>query len=364
MAYDLVRGRVVLFGGTPSFFGIPLLGDTWEFVNNIWVQITPATSPSNRLDHAMVYDFNLGQCVMFGGRVSATNIPPLGDTWTWDGINWVQVPGPGPQNRYDHAMSYDIIRQRTVMNGGSIVTNTTPVFQNDTWEFDGNAWHSVANGGLPPKNAHGMAFDLYRSVTVLHGGGIGSSETWEWNGIQWTLVSTYGPAVYDNAVVYDSSIQRITTYAGMSATAPLHLSEVWTFGVPTQGSYIPFGNSCPNGSLQLFEPSTTATGPIIGQTSFLTVAPTFWHTFIVFGWSNTPVDLSSYGMPGCSLLVSRDFTTSMVPSGGASTFPVFIPYDPHFTNISFYVQAFSVDPLANPAWLSATNALHATVGRT
>ena len=53
MAYDAVRQRVVLFGGSNTN---TILNDTWEYDGTTWTQRTPATSPSARGAHAMAYD--------------------------------------------------------------------------------------------------------------------------------------------------------------------------------------------------------------------------------------------------------------------------------------------------------------------
>ena len=48
MAYDVVRRRAVLFGGSSA--------ETWEWDGNNWKQRLPKNSPSARIGHAMAYD--------------------------------------------------------------------------------------------------------------------------------------------------------------------------------------------------------------------------------------------------------------------------------------------------------------------
>jgi hypothetical protein len=65
MAYDAVRGQVVLFGGIgPSGLS---LSDTWVWNGTDWVRKFPANNPPARYDHAMAYDAARGQVVLFGG---------------------------------------------------------------------------------------------------------------------------------------------------------------------------------------------------------------------------------------------------------------------------------------------------------
>jgi hypothetical protein len=365
MAYDYVRSKVVMFGGTTSIFGTGPMQDTWEYDGTTWTQATPLHSPSARYDQAMSFDLAAGQVVMFGGRSGLTW--PTGDTWLWNGVDWVQAAVTGPSPRHGHAMCHDLIRSRTVLFGGMAIVD-----QSDTWEWDGTSWNLVSTTGPAGRCAHGMAFDISRAVSVMHGGNHGGNETWEWDGATWLLQNTATCSRWEHALVYDARLQRTTLFGGVVSAPLLVLGDVQTYGTPTPGSYVAQGTSC-SGSLGaplLFEPLATATGPMIGQTSTIQVTPTPWHTFFVFGWSNAwdgstplPVDLSAYGMPGCSLQVSRDAVTSVVPVLGVAALPVAVPHDPFLAGVVFYVQAFPVDLSLNGSGLLATNSLVATVGR-
>lgn len=63
----------------------------------------------------MAYDSLRGRVVLFGGAI--TN-GALGDTWEWDGTDWTQMATSGPSRRYGHALAYDSRRQRVVLFGG------------------------------------------------------------------------------------------------------------------------------------------------------------------------------------------------------------------------------------------------------
>jgi len=71
MAFDSLRGRVVLFGG---WNGIEL-GDTWEWDGGTWQQRSTPTAPAARGGAGMAYDPFRGRAVLFGGTTGAT------DTW-------------------------------------------------------------------------------------------------------------------------------------------------------------------------------------------------------------------------------------------------------------------------------------------
>jgi hypothetical protein len=82
MAYDAARGQVVLFGG----YNPGVLGDTWTWDGTEWIQRNPAHAPSARYGARMAYDGGHGQILLFGGRKGGGRA--LGDTWTWDGVDW------------------------------------------------------------------------------------------------------------------------------------------------------------------------------------------------------------------------------------------------------------------------------------
>ena len=69
-----------------------------------WKQLSPSSSPPARTDSAMAYDVARGRLVLFGGKNAGG---PLGDTWLWKGTVWTQVrPRVRPPARYVHAMAY------------------------------------------------------------------------------------------------------------------------------------------------------------------------------------------------------------------------------------------------------------------
>ena len=111
LAYDSERTQVVLFGGDP---GGPPLDDTWAWDGALWTQVAD-TGPSARHSLAMVFDSARKQIVLFGGA-SGSNL--LADTWTWNGTEWTQVADTGPAARSGHALAYDDARKRIVLFGG------------------------------------------------------------------------------------------------------------------------------------------------------------------------------------------------------------------------------------------------------
>ena len=186
MAFDVMRQRVVLFGG--DSVGGGLFGDTWEWDGDSWTQVQDI-GPSARFFHAMEHDSVRRRTVLFGGR-NATGL--LGDTWEWDGENWTQVADSGPAARARHAMTFDSTRQRIVVFGGEAAASQL----NDTWEWDGEEWVQQGDSGPSPRVSPAMAYDRGRNRVVLFGGATGTAtlgDTWEWDGEAWTEEADFGP---------------------------------------------------------------------------------------------------------------------------------------------------------------------------
>src|SRR5262249_27759336 len=148
------------------------LSDTWEWTGNNWLQKTAASSPSARSDAAVAYDALRGRIVLFGGEASPSVY--LGDTWEWDGVSWAQIsPVVSPSARACHAMAYDASGPHIIMFGGGVAGSLTVAIdlRADTWGWDGSSWKLVTATYVPPvRSLHGLAYDSARGRVVLFGG--------------------------------------------------------------------------------------------------------------------------------------------------------------------------------------------------
>jgi integrase-like protein/galactose oxidase-like protein/Kelch motif protein len=221
MAYD--GTHVVLFGGQAA--NGDYLADTWEWDGANWIQQTPAVSPPARIYHTMAYDSVRGRVVLFGGGNPAGY---LADTWEWNGADWVELhPVASPSARYGHALAYDRASQRVVLFGGWDV-----FYLNDTWEWNGTNWterHPAASPSL--RRFHAMAFDRARGRVVLFGGnGADYDDTWEWDNTNWTqrAPTTSPQARYQHALVYDSAHGHVVLFGGDAPAGGL-LADTWQY---------------------------------------------------------------------------------------------------------------------------------------
>jgi hypothetical protein len=191
MAYDSKRKVVVLFGGytslDPATGQRDDLADTWEWNGADWTQMHPAHSPQRRDGHAMAYDENRDRIVLFGGAQDVSTLAYYQDTWEWDGTDWTVVPvACPPPARGGATLAYDQAKQKVLMFGG--YTSQPLLYFNDTYAWDGTVWQKLKQciGPSPVgRSDHAMAYDLHRQRMVMFGGFTGDSpavllgDTWE-----------------------------------------------------------------------------------------------------------------------------------------------------------------------------------------
>jgi hypothetical protein len=183
---------VVLFGGYAGFGEV--LGDTWTWDGNTWTEL-PVSGPLPRSSPAMT-TLN-GVSVLFGADNALPTLPA--DTWGWDGSQWSIVsPASSPSHptlRDDTAMA--TLDGKAILFGGleSLGSAGTSVL-GDTWQWDGAAWTQLQVAG--PSARYGHTMTTAGGKIVLFGGNADGNvifgDTWEWDGQAWTQVSMMGPS--------------------------------------------------------------------------------------------------------------------------------------------------------------------------
>ena len=142
-------------------------------------------------------------------------------------------------------MAFDAAHNYTLLFGGFI---TTPTYYNDTYAWNGTAWTPVCTGAClaaspTPRWKASMAYDLARSRMVLFGGGDASTvsgQTYEWDGLGWSLKSSSGPvARFDASMAYDKVRKRVVLFGGRDGTgvSALFLQDTWEWDGTTWTPY-------------------------------------------------------------------------------------------------------------------------------
>lgn len=239
MAYDSARRVSVLFGGQ-----WPVLGDTWTYDASAgaWTNRTPAGSPPARYSSAMVFDPFNGVCLLFGGGVAAGRV---GDTWAYNASTnaWTDLrPALAPPARSGHALAFDRQNRVAVLFGGSDGQNRA-----DTWTYDyaRNLWTNVTPAVSPSaRTGTSLVYDESHGLLVLFGGRDASgplNDTWlfEPRSSTWTNLKTpAAPGVRGtHGAIYDRAQNLTLLFGGGAGTS--HNGDVWTF--PADLGFCPSG---------------------------------------------------------------------------------------------------------------------------
>src|SRR5216684_202868 len=278
-----------------------------------WVQATPPQAPPGRAYAAMTYDSLRGRTVLFGGSSNASS--NFGDTWEWDGINWTQrIPSTSPPGLVGAAMVYDTARSRSVLFGGGLTAGLAPAA---TWEWDGSTWTLRAPAASPPARIWpAMAYDSFHRVTVLFGGsaqGVDLGDTWVFDGTTWThLTPANSPSPrFGHAMAFDSGLGRTRLFGG-DHVAPFSLGPVndtWEWDGANWTQDVPSAAPSPRAGQSMAYDSGRARTIVFGGT-----AEGFPGVFYNDTWELVPPvdnDLGLAGTPG-------NFTVNATSSSGVS----------------------------------------------
>ncbi|MFT5423545.1 MAG: hypothetical protein ACI89L_001325 [Phycisphaerales bacterium] len=250
LATDTARGEVLAVGDNAYRQSLSTLQrnlETWVWDGQGWTYRT-SQGPSYRSGHSMTFDEARGEIILTAGYDADGGFEsfggyPLRDAWAWDGQQWRALPSM-PDLRAEHATVYDKARQETVLFGGATSWEPFATFDlrgwtGETWTFDGTQWAVKSTTGPAPRANHAMAYDEMNGEIVLFGGRGDDStgilgDTWTWDGTTWTQHEVSGPSARrDHAMIYDPALERVLLFGGtpslytdMNTAA---LNDVWAW---------------------------------------------------------------------------------------------------------------------------------------
>jgi len=241
IAFDETAGNVVLFGGSSvPFYAGRAFGDTWTWDGIQWTEQFPPASPPARLWSNMVYDPVTKTVLLFGGTNTPNGDDAFSDTWAWNGVSktWTELhPISHPYGRAANQLVYDTANRTVVLFGG-VTTNLTPL--NDTWTWNGINWTQQFPTSAPsPRNGPALAYDATLGAVVLFGGAVGTccsdslNDTWTWNGVNWTEIypaNTLPPARNAPAMDYDP-LRKVVLMFGGAGDSGRELDDSWFLAV-------------------------------------------------------------------------------------------------------------------------------------
>ncbi len=356
MAYDRGRQRVVFL---PQGYQI-----VSEWTNGIWTTIVPTASIPGLENTKIVFDLARNRTVAFGGQFNINGGYTL-DHMSWNGASWTvrQPVNPWPPGRILHSLTYDSLRQRILLVGGSSPNSSTP--SSDAWEWDGNAWIRVAD--IPAaRRGHAAAFDPTRGKTVVLGGNSTSpailGDAWEWDGASWShAITDQSTPMQMHEAVFDAARGKIITFSSFPRSG--------TWELAFDGESTSFGTGCGNRPLTLAPPAP----PILGTPHETRVVnfPTPL-VFMSIGLNNSfsgpfplPLPLDGYGLPGCSIYHDFAYTATdpcTMPNSATVLHTLQLPNLPPILGQHAYLQAWAFAPGDNPAGLLTSNAHDLVLG--
>ncbi|MBK8101366.1 MAG: hypothetical protein IPK26_30150 [Planctomycetes bacterium] len=234
MAFDRSRGTVVLFGGN---VGSAYRADTWTW-DGRWRVARPAVSPPARARTAMQFHGARNELMLFGGTDGAR---ALDDTWVFDGTNWSpRAVSVRPQGRMDVRLADDAARGEIVLFGGF----DGGASMAGTWLWNGTGWRQFVGTEPAARHEHLLVGDDARARVVLASGmtiGPGQllahSDTWEWDGSNWSLHPATGVTIAAQAW-YQPGIGAVALLAGtrkaFDGVAWRWLDQTAIVGAPSQ----------------------------------------------------------------------------------------------------------------------------------
>lgn len=229
MVCDTARGYAMVFGGRG-------LNDLWAFDDAGWRRIeVRSNSPRNRGRGAFAYDRKRGRTILYGGQGDAGTANPT-DTWAFDGESWREIrTSSSPASRWGPTMVYDPRRDRMVMFGGYLASNTPR--PDALWEFDGEDWYqpvptSTRSPPLANRPSTSLVYDEARGHVLLYGNqapiGFGDiHDAWTWDGERWTEIPLTGdrpPTGFTRSMYYDG---RRRTPVMLSVEGTQLVEYVW-----------------------------------------------------------------------------------------------------------------------------------------
>lgn len=366
LVYDAARGVVVMYGGVnTSPFGGASVDQTWEFNGTTWTQAFPVTTPGGLGNYGASYDLVRSRVVIYGGTDNTFFPIAANGTWEFDGTNWAQITttgSPGPLER--PAMCYHAGINRTVLFGG-IDPQIGGV--DTTWLYDGTSWTAAAVPGVKPAVRTGakMVYDSVRGVCVLTGGanpntGNAIVDTWEFDGASWTQVASATTGRIAHGLAYVPSSRRVVQFGGGNPVTGNGIADTWEY---SRSLVIGAGCAGSNGVPTL----TAAAGPRLGQNyvqNLTNLNPTVPVAVLVLSLVQIPATpLDSIGMVGCTAYVSPDVLLTVSAAAGNASYSLAVPSTISLIGQSLFGQGISLDPNVNPTSLTTSNALDGRIGQ-
>lgn len=229
--FDAARGETVVFGGGVSV----MTSQTWVWNGTNW-RVAATSGPSPRRRPAMAFDSVRGRVVLVGG-IDINTL--LSDHWEWDGSAWTQIAATTPMGAVGGALGFDPLRNRTVF------LSTGVTFEYDGVSWQQVATGSPTPSNHYRSMVWNAATQRLQTSAQTQASSLGRVE---WDGAQWiTVGGAPGALAYDpqrgamlaytaDGFVIESQAPASAVDFGSPCGGSATATSLTAFGVPRVGS--------------------------------------------------------------------------------------------------------------------------------
>lgn len=353
-------GSTVLDGAFaygPGSAGLLLVGNTSSFTVVANWNGTAFTYPPGgntlpvRRGFGIAYDVVRQRLLVFGGETSTGLTNQL---WSWNGTTWTNLTAAGPGPRRNPAMCYNGLSDRVLMFGGTDSVGAN--FFGDTWEHDGVAWQLRTPATSPGPRAGSVlvhASHLQRCVLV---GGFDAQDrrdTWMWDGSEWSLLSGIGAPDTGTGIagVYDPDRREVIVFGGGSVLGNnphRNRGELWRLVDPSLATWTRNGFGCDAGGLgplrlEALDPpalGTTCRFELLNTPAAFVAFPMAWIGFDNQQWGGSPLpqSLAVIGAPNCFVWADVHVSIPLLPLGARAIGGFVLPAVPAALGLPLQLQ--------------------------
>lgn len=253
VASDLRNGRVLGLGATVGHRDA-----VWQWQAGAWSVACLVPHP-DVLAARTAFDGSRDRLFALGHANQASNSPLVAAEW--DGSRWDRLTLPaGLARDSSETPVFDAARGETILFGGRFATTG---LLGDTWAWNGVNWRLAATTGPAPRTGAALAYDPLRARVLLVGG-VGAltafSDHWEWDGASWTQVSASTPIGGVGGVLGFDSVRNRALHASVLGSAHEYDGATWNFVANT--GFVPRANLAWDPSLQLLVGTMEGNGTV------------------------------------------------------------------------------------------------------
>ncbi|MBK8900196.1 MAG: hypothetical protein IPM53_03345 [Anaerolineaceae bacterium] len=211
----------------PSLLAILLMGLwAWLAVPELLGRGTAVASTTRSKLFAVV-GLGIWGALLTVGVLHAMTVPASG----WQTVTPEHLPTP----RTGGEIAYNSAQGKALLFGGSGTwVGGDWIYDSETWEWDGTDWTQQFPDVAPPgRGGLAMAYDANADQIIMFGGRVQDTyfnDTWTWNGTTWQIryPVTNPPAREGHEMVFDEQRGQVVLYGGHSSSLG-YLNDAWAW---------------------------------------------------------------------------------------------------------------------------------------